>query len=244
MPLIVLSACQSCVWHFAGNAFYHRVWCASRAYDILLEMPLIVVCNVFQERLAFYGKCLGSSWVHDWGASATLRQMPLIVVSDVFQERVAFCGICFFIVVYNVFQERLAFYGKCLWSSWVHVWGASGILREMTFIVICNVSQDRLAFCRKCLLSSFLVYLKGILHFTANAIDRPEFMFEERLAFCGKCLLLVVCNLFQERLAFYCNCLWSWWVHVWRSSCILRHLHLIVVCNVFQERLAFYGKCV
>ena len=46
---------------------------------------------------------------------------------------------------------------------------------------------------------------KGVLHFTANTIDRPEFMFKESLAFCGKGLFLVVCNVFEERLGFHGN---------------------------------------
>ena len=51
------------VWHFTRNAYFCRLKCVSRAYGILREMPIIVVCNVFQERLAFYGKCLLSSFV-------------------------------------------------------------------------------------------------------------------------------------------------------------------------------------
>ena len=139
-------------------------------------MPLIVVCNVFQERMAFWGICqllsfvmcfknvwyfpqkeLWSSWVPAWGASGILREMPFIVVTHVFKERKAFCWEMPFIVVCNVFQERLAFYGKCLWSSWVHVWGASNILWEMTFIFVCNVFQESLAFYGKCLWSSCII---------------------------------------------------------------------------------------
>ena len=55
--------CFKSVWHFTGNAYYRRLYCVSRAFGILREMPIIVVCNVFQERLAFYGKCLLSSFV-------------------------------------------------------------------------------------------------------------------------------------------------------------------------------------
>ena len=63
-------------------------------------MPIIVVCNVFQERLAIYGKCLLSSFVICSRALCILREMPIIVVC-------------------NVFQERMASYGKCLLSSFV-----------------------------------------------------------------------------------------------------------------------------
>ena len=55
--------CFKSVWHFAGNAYYRRLYCVSRASGILREMPIIVVCNVFQEREASYGKCLLSSFV-------------------------------------------------------------------------------------------------------------------------------------------------------------------------------------
>ena len=55
--------CFKSVRHLMGNAYYRRLLCVLRVYGILREMPIIVVCNVFQERLAFYGKCLLSSFV-------------------------------------------------------------------------------------------------------------------------------------------------------------------------------------
>ena len=55
--------CFKSVWHFMGSAYYCRLHCVSRAYGILREMPIIVVCNMFQERLAFYGNGLLSSFV-------------------------------------------------------------------------------------------------------------------------------------------------------------------------------------
>ena len=51
------------VWHFTGNVYYRRFYYVSRASGILQEMLIIVVCNVFQERMAFYGKCLLSSFL-------------------------------------------------------------------------------------------------------------------------------------------------------------------------------------
>ena len=44
-------------------------------------MPIIVVCNVFQERLAFDGKCLLSSFVMCFKRVGHFTGMPLIVVS-------------------------------------------------------------------------------------------------------------------------------------------------------------------
>ena len=74
-------------------------------------MPIIVVCNVFQEVMAFYGKCLLSSFVMCFKSVWHFTEMPIIVVC-------------------NVFQERLAFYGKCLLSSFVmcfkSVWHFTG----------------------------------------------------------------------------------------------------------------------
>ena len=61
--LIVLSSCLRSIWQFAGNAFYHRLQCLPRASGILLEMPFIVVRNLFQECLAFCEKCLVSSFL-------------------------------------------------------------------------------------------------------------------------------------------------------------------------------------
>ena len=50
--------------------------------------------------MAFYGKCLLSSFVMCFKDYGILREMPIIVVS-------------------NVFQERMPSYGKCLLSSFV-----------------------------------------------------------------------------------------------------------------------------
>ena len=58
----------------------------------------------------------------------------------------------------------------------------------MPLIVVCNVIQDRLAFCVKCQLSPFQMCFNSVYHFTGNAFERPESMFEERLAFCRKSL--------------------------------------------------------
>ena len=161
--------------------------------------------------------------------------MPFIVVFHLFQERMAFWEKCLLLSFLMCFKERLAFCGKCLLSSWVHDWGASGILREMTFIVlnlwlrrmwemplivVCNVNQNRLAFWMKCLLSPFLMCFNSVYHFTGNAFERPDSMFEERLAFCRKSL-------------------WSSWVYVWGASGFLREMPFILFCDLFEERMAF-----
>ena len=73
----------------------------------------MVVCKVFQERMAVYGKCLFSSFVmcfksvwHFTGiayyrrllcvsrASGILSEIPLIVMSHVFKDRLVSCGNC------------------------------------------------------------------------------------------------------------------------------------------------------
>ena len=102
---------------------------------ILREMHLIVLCNVFHERLAFCGKYHLSSWVHDWGACVILREMPCIVLSAWLRSVWHFAGNAFYRPK-SMIEELLAFYEKCLLLSWVHDWGASGILREMPFIVL------------------------------------------------------------------------------------------------------------
>ena len=75
-------------------------------------MPIIVVCNVFQERKAFYGKCL----------------LSLFVIC--FKIRMAFNGKSLLSSFVKVFQERPAFNGKCLLSSFVKcfksVWHLTG----------------------------------------------------------------------------------------------------------------------
>ena len=185
-------------------------------------MPFIVVCNVFQERLAFCGKCLWSFWVQVKGAFGLLGEMP-------------------FIVVCNVIQERLTFYWKWLWSSLVRVWGASRIFLAMLFIVVCNVFQERLGF-------------------YGNVFDCPDFVFEEGLPFCGKCLLTSFLMCFKRvghftgmPLIVVSLCLKSFWHFtayaldrrvqcVSRASCILLEMPLMVVCVCFRSISHFAGN--
>ena len=89
--------CFKSIWLFTGIAYNRRLQCVSRACGILMEMPTIVVCNVSQKRLAFYGSCQIASFVMCFKSVWHFREMPNIVVC-------------------NVFQERMAFYGKCLLS--------------------------------------------------------------------------------------------------------------------------------
>ena len=193
---------------------------------------------MFQEHLAFYGKCLWSSWVQVWGRSGILREMHFTFVCNVFQERLAFALNAFYCRVssvsraYGILRE-MPFIVLNLWLR--RMW-------EMPLIVVCNVIQDRLAFCVKCQLSPFLMCFNSVYHFTGNAFERPESMFEERLAFCRKSL-------------------WSSWVYVWGASGFLDKclLSSFVICLksvwhlsrtafdhlqfMFKERLAFCGKC-
>ena len=101
MPLIVLSWCLRSVWHFAGNAFDLRVWMFQERLAFYCKC-LWWSCAIFQERLAFYGKCLSSSCVHPWGVSGILSKCRLSSFVH-FEERLAFswknvlssCAMCF-----------------------------------------------------------------------------------------------------------------------------------------------------
>ena len=55
-------------------------------------MPIIVVCNVFQERLAFYGKYLLSSFVMCFKSVWHFTGSAFVYPEFMLEERLAFGG--------------------------------------------------------------------------------------------------------------------------------------------------------
>ena len=246
-----LSFCGKCIWlsfamcfmnvlHFAGNTIYRPE-------------------SMIEALLAFCGKCLLSSCVHDWGASGILREMPFIVLCPWLRSLCYFTGNAFYRPECMI-EERLAFCGRRLLSSWVHDWGASGILREMPFIVLSpwlrsvwhfagnafyrpeSRIEERLAFCGKCVSYLCAKFLKSFWHFKGKSFDRPEFMFEERLAFCGKCFLSPCVMCFNSVWHFSGNGFLSSCVMFFKSFWHFTGMHLMISSPCLRSVRHFAGN--